>query len=176
MATKQRLKTTEEVYGVSPALLKKVSYVGGLLLRLDGIKIKYKQAATEWHSLITTPGASYAEISEIDSWMAYMAKAEKLTRLQLSEASNKDMSEFTIPTTKQVYGIDSFELMRMSYPEALHRKLGGVREKLKEAYIKCFTMHQTKVHYEEISKQDAYIAYLEKAKKLTEFQIEELKG
>lgn len=176
MAIKKRLKTTEEVYGVSPALLKEVSYVGGLLLRLDGVKIKYKQAATEWYSLITTAGVSYAEISEIDGWMAYLSKAEKLTRLQLSEAFNKDISEFTIPTTKQVYGIDPFELMRMSYPEALQRKLEGVREKLKEEHIKCFTMHQTKVPYEEISKQDTYIAYLEKAKKLTEFQIEELKG
>jgi len=176
MAMKQRLKTTEEVYGVSPSLLKQVSYIGGLLLRLDGVKIKYKEAADEWYRLITTKGVSYDEVSEIDYWMAYLTKAEKLTSLQISEAFDKDLSDFTIPTTKQVYGIDPFELMSMSYPKALQRKLEGVKAKLEEEITKVFDMYKTKVQYEEISKQDAYVAYLEKARKLTEFQIEELKG
>ena len=80
-----------------------------------------------------------------------------------------------LKTTKEIYGIEPHILKKMSYEDALHLKYKGVTKALKKQNKKWFRMYRAKLPYVVLSEQSAWIDYLEKARKLTALQIEELK-
>jgi hypothetical protein len=81
-----------------------------------------------------------------------------------------------LKSTQEIYGIAPETLRDLSYPEALERKLSGVKEKYLDACKVAENMYSSGKHsYEQISEQNEWIKYLKKAWNLTELQLEELK-
>jgi hypothetical protein len=81
-----------------------------------------------------------------------------------------------LKSTQEIYGIAPETLRDLSYPEALERKLSGVKQAYAKACQEAEKMYSSGEYgYEQISEQNEWIKYLKKAWNLTELQLEELK-
>jgi len=79
-------------------------------------------------------------------------------------------------TTENIYGVVPEVLRDLSHYDALQLKLKGVKTQHVEETKKLFVMYNNKTPYEDISKLNEWIAYLNKARRLTELQLKELEG
>jgi len=80
-----------------------------------------------------------------------------------------------LKSTREIYGIEPETLRDLPYKEALQLKLEGVKKTYGDAVTREFEMYKAKNPYEELAEQNEWIKYLQKARILTELQIEELK-
>jgi len=170
----KQYSTTEEIYFISPTDLSDMPYLEALELKLSGVKENKKIVADTWLRE-TLEGKDYKTISTINQTLDYLSKAESLVKLQILEVLSPSNTDFPLPRTITIYGVEPRKLALLTYKEALTVKLNGVIKVLESAGKILANMYNMSTTYEEISKFSSHVDYLTKAKKLTEFQLDEIK-